>query len=124
MVKQLLAEGDQYASEKNYNLANATYESVFLIEPNNVEASQHIDRLKKHMQKEGHSETELVTRVYDEEIDERTRVYLKQAKELITEGKLSRARFTLQKLLLINPLHAEANKLYQDLKQKAADASL
>ncbi len=124
MAKQLIAEGDRQAEEKNYNLANATYESVFLLEPNNIEASQRIDRLKKRMFKEGRSETELVTRVYDQEIEERTRVYLKQAKELITQGKRAQARFTLQKLLLIDPLHVEANKLYKDLKEKSADASV
>jgi len=124
MVKQLLSEGDQYAEEKKYNLATATYESAFLLEPNHVETSQRIDRLKKRMFKEGKSETELVTRVYDQEIEERTRVYLKQAKEFLAEGKRAQARFALHKLLLINPLHNEANKLYKSLREKTADASV
>ncbi len=124
MLKQLFVEGDQYTEEKNYNLANATYESVFLLEPNNVEASQKIDRLKKHLLKEGRSETELVTRVYDQEIEQRTRVYLKQAKEFLAKGKQAQARFTLQKLLLVNPLHQEANKLYKDLREKTESASV
>lgn len=124
MVKQLILEGDQYADGKNYNLANATYESVFLLEPNNIEASQRIDRLKKRMFKEGKSETELVTRVYDQEIEERTRLYLKQAREFIAQGKRAQARFALHKLLLINPLHDEANKLYKNLRERDTDVSL
>ena len=124
MVKKLLVEGDQYAEGKNYNLANATYESVFLLEPNNVEASQRIDRLRKHMFKEGKSETELVTRVYDQEIEERTNIYLKQAKDFLAQGQRAQARFVLHKLLLINPLHSEANKLYKSLKKETADASV
>lgn len=117
MLKALLAEGDRLAEQKDYNLANATYESVFLIEPGHVETSKRIDRLKKTMVKEGVSETQLVTRVYDEEIGARVRLYLTQAKKLIETGKLAQARFSLQKLLLIDPLHDEANQLYKQVNQ-------
>ena len=120
MVSQLLLEGDQYLGEKNYNLANASYESVFLLEPNHPEASKRIDGLKKHMLGEGRSETELVTRVYDEEIEERALGYLNQAKQLIAQQKWGQARFTLQKLLLIQPLHKEGRKLYESVNQKTA----
>lgn len=120
MIKQLLLEGDQHFKQKNYNLANASYESVFLVNPNHVEASKRIDQLKKQMLKEGKSETDLVTRVYDAEIDLRVSNYLKQAKESIQKGKLAQARFTLQKLLLLNPLHEEAEKLYDDVNRKLA----
>ena len=123
MIKQLLTEGDRLTERKDYNLANATYESVFLIEPAHVETSKRIDRLKKIMIKEGVSETQLVTRVYDAEIDIRVRQYLVQAKDLIQQGKLAQARFNLQKLLLINPLHEEANKLYKQVNQQSEPAA-
>ena len=118
LVEQLMMDGDRYLRGKNYNLANASYESVFLLDPNNVEASKRIDRLKRHMVKEGKSETELVARVYDSEIEIRVREYLEQAKRLLEGKKWSQARFTLQKLLLLNPLHEEARKLYESLEQK------
>ena len=121
MIRELMAEGDRYSEEKNYNLANAAYESIFLLDPTHQNASERIDRLKKRMMKEGKSETELVTRVYDSEIDIRVRAYLKQAKQFIAEGKLGQARLTLQKLLLINPLHEEAQKLYQKLNQELSE---
>ena len=60
----------------------------------------------------------MVTRVYDSEIDIRVRTYLKQAKEFIADGKPGQARLALQKLLLINPLHEEAEKLYEKLNQE------
>ncbi len=118
MMKQLLAEGDRLVERKDYNLANATYESIFLIEPGHIEASKRIDRLKKIMVKEGVSETQLVTRVYDQEIEIRVKRYLNQAKEMMKAGNLAHARFNLQKLLLINPLHEEANKLYKKLNRQ------
>ena len=119
MADQLLVEGDRYMEAKNYDLANATYESVFLLDPNHREASKRIDRLKKQMKKEGKSEAGLVTRVYDAEIDMRVRQYLKEAKESMANHKWGKARFTLQKLLLINPLNEEARKLYAEVNQKS-----
>ncbi len=118
MVKEFLKEGDRLKDQKDYNLANAAYESVFLLEPENVEASKRIDRLKKIMVKEGVSETQLVTHVYDEEIGIRVKQYLNQSKEFIKRGKFAQARFTLQKLLLIDPLHKEGSKLYEEVNQK------
>ena len=118
MITQLLAEGDKQMAARNYNMANAHYESVFLLDPAHIEASRRIDRLKKRMVKEGHQETELVARVYDSELDERVRQYLTEAKQLLKEQKLAQARFKLQKLLLLNPLHGEANKLYREVNRK------
>ena len=123
MVNQLIDEGDRLTKQKDYNVANATYESIFLIDAGNVEASKRIDQLKKIMVKEGVSETQLVTQVYDVEIDIRVKNYLKQAKDLMKQGKLAQARFNLQKLLLINPLHAEANKLYEQVNKKLERAA-
>lgn len=123
MIKQLLAEGDRLVENKDYNSANATYESVFLVEPGNIGTSKRIDRLRKIMVKEGVSETQLVTRVYDQEIDIRVKRYLKQAKDFMKQGKLGQARFNLQKLLLIDPLHDEANKRYKEVNQKLEHAA-
>ena len=121
MIKELLIEGDRYVQERNYNLANAAYESIFLLEPEHTGASQKIDKLKKQMLKEGKTETELVTRVYDSEIDMRVKTYLAQAKEYMASGQLGRARLALQKLLLINPVHQEGQTLYKQLNQELAE---
>ena len=53
MIEELLKEGDKLAEQKEYNQANATYETIFLIQPGNIDASKRIDRLKKKMMKEG-----------------------------------------------------------------------
>ena len=123
MVEELLKEGDRLMEKKDYNLANATYESVFLIDSNRVEASKRIDQLKKKMVKEGVSETQLVTRIYDEEIDVRVKGYLVQAKVFMKQNKLAQARFNLQKALLINPLHGETNKLYKQVNEQLKRAA-
>ena len=120
MIQKFLEEGDRYVVRKDYNRANATYERVFLLDHDNLDASKRIERLKKQMLKEGVLETELVSQVYDEEISGRVEEYLKLARILMEQEKWGEARFTLEKLLLIAPLHQEANRLYQVLKKKTA----
>lgn len=123
MIKQLLEEGDQLMEKKDYNLANATYESIFLIDAGHVETSKRIDQLKKKMIKEGVSETQLVTDIYDEEIDIRVKSYLFQAKEQIKKQRWAQARFNLQKALLVNPLHQETNNLYKQVNEHLKQAA-
>ena len=120
MITAFLKEGDQYFDAKDYDHANAAYERVFVLDPNHAGASRRIDRLKKQMLAEGKSETELVTRVYDAEIEARVHYYWTKAQTLVKEKKLGQARFTLEKILLLNPLHEEAQKLYKDLKSKTS----
>ena len=124
VIEQLLIEGEQYTKEKRYNLANASLESIFLLDPHHVKASERLDELKKQMINEGKYETQLVGQVYDAEIDIRVQAYWKQAKQLLADGKRAQARFALQKLLLIQPLHEEARKLYEELKTETVGSGV
>ena len=82
-----------------------------------------IDRIKKRMLKEGKTETEAVGRMYDSEVEARTHFYLVRARQLLVEEKTGQARLELQKLLLLNPLHEEGRKLYEELKAESAEDS-
>lgn len=123
MIQELIAEGDRYFDGKEYNRAAAVYESVFLLEPEQPEASERIDRMKKQMLKEGKAETEVLGQVYDSEIELRTRFYWGRAQQLLRDGKTAQARLELEKLLLLNPLHEEGKKRYETLKAESAEAS-
>ena len=123
VIEDLIAEGDRYFNAKDYNHAAAAYESVFLLEPEHAGASARIDQTKKLMLKEGKTETEAVGRMYDTEIESRSHFYLVRARQLLADGKTGQARLELQKLLLLDPLHKEGKKLYEELEKKlAADA--
>ena len=121
LVEDLLARGDQYAAGKNFDVANEAYESVFLLDPNNKRASERIDFLKASILKEGRSETRLIGGAYDLEIEARVRVYWKQTQELMTNRRWGQARFTLEKLLLLDPLHKEAEHAHKLLKDAAVE---
>ena len=116
-IDRLLREGDRYKEMMNYNSANAVYEGVFRLDPNHVEASKRIDRLKEKMLQEGRSETGLVSGVYDTEIEARVRIYWNEVQELVAQERWGQARFTLEKLLLLDPLHEEGRELYERLKE-------
>ncbi len=118
-IAKLLSDGDLYAEFKNYNLAAETYEEVFLLDSKNVEASKRIDILKERMLREGKKETGIVGGVYDVEITARVETYWKQVQEMIQKKEWGSARFTLEKLLLLNPVHEQASALYKKLKQAA-----
>ena len=119
-AQELLELGDQLFEQKNYEQALAAYEQVFLMDPENRRASAKIDILKKQMMKEGKDETGLVKEIYDEEAKERIRDYWIQARDYLKNQRYAQARFTLEKILLLDPLNQEAQDLYQKLKQKPA----
>lgn len=120
MIESFLREGDELLDSKEYDAANASYERVFILDPHNMEASKRIDRLKKQMLDEGKSETELVTHVYDAEIEARVHYYWNRANKLVEQKKWGEARLTLEKILLLDPEHSEAQKLYKEVKPKAS----
>jgi tetratricopeptide (TPR) repeat protein len=114
-ITALLEQGDDYRKINEFDLANATYEQVFQVDPNNREASQRIDQLKEQVLKQGRYETEIVDGTYDMEIQARVRVYWDRAQEFLAKKQWGRARFTLEKLLLLNPLHDEAAQIHKIL---------
>jgi hypothetical protein len=120
-ILKLLAEGDLYARFKNYNLANDTYEEIFLLDSNHVEASKRIDALKKRVLEEGGVETGIIGDVYDTEISTRVSSYWRQVQALIEKNQWGKVRFTLEKLLLLDPSHEKARELHAQLKQAAQD---
>ena len=115
---ELLALGDELFENKNYEYAMAAYEQVFLFDPDNVKASAKLDQLKKQMGREKRDETGIVKEVYDEEARERARTFWNQAMDYLKQEKYAQARFTLEKILLLDPENQEAQKLYEDLKKK------
>lgn len=122
-VKELLELGDQQFDQKNYDQALAAYEQVFSMDPENKKASAKLDILKKQMMKEGKDETGVVKEIYDEEAKERIRGYWADVQAYLKNKKYGQARFTLEKILLLDPFNQEASSLYEKLKAKPGEAA-
>ncbi len=119
---ELLNLGDELLDKKDYDEALATYEQVFLMDPENRKASAKIDILKKQMTKEGRSEAGVVKAVYEEESKQRVRGYWSETREYLKNKKYGQARLALEKILLLDPVNQEAQDLYEKLKTEAGKA--
>ncbi len=115
-VKDLLMLGDQLMDAKDYARSLEAYEHVFTLDPENVRASAKIDLLKKQIGKESKSEAGVVGAVYDSEIQGRIHQYMVDVKNYLQQEKISQARLSLQKILLLDPFHKEAQKLLNQLE--------
>ncbi len=116
-IAELISRGDRYKELKNFDLANAMYERVFLLDAENLQASKRIDQLKKEMLEDGQLETGIVGGAYDAEIEARLKVYWREAQQLIRDRRWGRARFALEKLLMLDPLHEEASDWHKRLSE-------
>ena len=119
-VKELLTLGDELFDQKIYDQALEAYEEVFTLDPKNRKASAKIDLLKEQMMKEGKDEAGVVNAVYEEEENERTKKYWAETRDYLKEHRYGQARFSLEKILLLDPFNEEAKDLYEKLKAKPA----
>jgi len=117
-VKELLALGDEMRELRRYDDALIAYEQVFLFDPMHVQASAKLDLLKEQIRKEGKDEIGIVSGVYEEEIANRVREYWEEVRTLLEQEKYGQARFTLEKLLLLDSINEEAIKLHEMLQKR------
>jgi uncharacterized protein HemY len=59
-----------------------------------------------------------LNKMYEEEISDRLKRYRDQAQALAAGGYLGQARFTIEKILLLEPEDPKALKLYQDILEQ------
>jgi len=115
MIDSLLLEGDDHFKAKDYRRAYESYENIFLLAPDHVTASRRIDRMKKQMVKENKSDIGLVRNIYKEEANIRVDRYWSSVNQFVAEGRVAQARFTLEKILLLDPFNEKAVALHSEL---------
>lgn len=100
------------------NEAAAAAETVFQYEPGSVAASELLDRIRAEAIRSGRREDAVMNSVYDGEIRERVHDYLQQAEKAFSEGRYGKARFSIQKVLLLEPENRRANRLHEQIMQQ------
>ncbi len=121
-VKNWLERSRTLLRQRQYDLALFAAEKVFIYEPNNREASFLIDDIKGEAIKNGKSESLFLSKMYQEEIGERVKKYRNEAQALASDNKDEQAKFTLQKILLLEPEDPEALSLMKSLQSKEVRA--
>lgn len=117
-VKTWLERSRALLEAKQYDQAILAAEKVFVIEPENIEASGLVDRIREDVTKEGKAESLVLKEMYRGEIDVRVRVYMKQAEQWMNAERWGMAGLALEKILLLDPQNQEALKMHERFKAR------
>ncbi len=119
-VKTWLERANGLLDVGQFHQALLAAEKVFQYGADNIEATRVIDEIKKKAYKAGKGESLILKRMYDNEVQVRTDTYVEQARNWMREGRRGSARLALEKILLLDPTHSEAVKMYKELKSSPA----
>jgi len=123
-IQTLNERAEEYLSAGKYAEAAETAQEVFNYDPGNSRASKTIDKITGAQGKEAEREGGLLREMYRDEMTERMEVYRREARRAIDARRYGQARFSLEKMLLLEPNDPEANRLYSmvlnQLEKKAA----
>ncbi|OQA57210.1 MAG: hypothetical protein BWY42_00656 [Candidatus Omnitrophica bacterium ADurb.Bin277] len=109
--KALLERGE-------YDLALFAAEKVFIYESDNSQASDVIDQIKERAIKEGKADMLFLNKIYEEEISDRLDRYRGEAQDFARQGHYGQARFSVEKILLLEPEDPQALKIHQSILQQ------
>lgn len=98
--------------------ANLAVEQVFQLDPENLEASRLMDKIKEKAQKQGKSDELFLETLYKDEISTRIQSYIQQAETRIQDKQWAAARFAVEKVLILDPKHVKAQKLLAVINEK------
>ncbi|MFZ5802091.1 MAG: hypothetical protein ACOY3K_03140 [Candidatus Omnitrophota bacterium] len=115
MAKTWLERAQTLFEIREYDQAMLAAEKVFLYEAGSVKASELLDRIKKKAIQEGKGESLLLSRIYEDEMEIRSEMYLAQAKRWMSAKRWGGAKLALEKILLLDPENREALRLYQQI---------
>jgi len=114
-IKTWLERGRALFEANQYDLALFAAEKVFLYDADNIAASELIDQIKSKALREGKAETLFIHKMYEEEISDRLEQYRSQAEDLAAQGQFGRARFTAEKVLMLEPEDPKALSILQNI---------
>jgi Flp pilus assembly protein TadD len=112
-IKTWLERSQTLFEANQYDLALFAAEKVFLYDADNNAASDMIDKIKTKALKEGKADTLFIHKMYQEEIADRLEQYRGQAEELAAQGQFGQARFTAEKVLMLEPEDPKALSILQ-----------
>lgn len=114
-IQTLNERAESYFEEGRYQDAADTAQEIFQYEAGNARASELLDRIGRAERKEAGREENVLTEIYREEMSGRIESYRHDTRRAMDQKRWGRARFTLEKWLLLDPKDSEANRLYEQV---------
>jgi len=117
-IKTWLERSRGFLEANQFEEALWSAEQIFLLDPENRDASRLIDQIKERARKQGHDETIFLQELYEQEVSARIQNYLHQAEASIQEKKWGAARFAIEKVLVLDPQNGKAKGLLVVLNKR------
>ncbi len=111
MTRTWLERAHQLFRMNEYSEALTAAETVFKYDPQNLEASELIDKIRKQVYKEGKADAVFLKNMYRDEIDQRVVRYKEQARSLMDKGQWAAAKLTIEKAILLDSGDREAGRI-------------
>ena len=121
-VKTWLERAQGFLEINQFDEALLAAEQVFLLDPENPEASRWVDEIKDKARKQGQEESLFLKDLYTQEIHLRIQRYTQQAETWLREGRWGAARLAIEKILFLDPKNRSGHRLLAllDAKEKTA----
>ena len=110
-IKTWLQRSRGFLDMNRLEEANLAAEQVFLLDPENLEASRLTDEIKVKAQKQGRTDELFLQELYKDEISSRIQSYIQQAETRIQDKQWAAARFAVEKILILDPKNAKGKRL-------------
>lgn len=117
-AKTWLERAEMLLHRKNYGEAMAAAEKVFVYDPDNLRASELLDKIRKEVHEEGKEDSVYLQKMYAGESEERVKRYKEQARRAVEEGRWGAARLAVEKILLLAPRDKEALRLHDQIQSR------
>jgi len=117
-IKTWVERAEAFLNVKLYDEAILAAEKIFSLDPQNIQASTMIDEIKQKAIEDGKSESLIVKKMYESEVEIRVNTYEQQAEKWLSEDRLGAARLAIEKILLLDPANVQANQWYQRIQAR------
>jgi Tfp pilus assembly protein PilF len=121
-IKTWLERSQGFLQVNEFDQALLASEQVFRLDPGNPDASRLIDEIKAKARAQGKEEGLFLQDLYQQEIETRIKRYGEEAKAWFEANRSGAARLAAEKVLILDPKNAEAQKLLALLDQREETA--
>lgn len=114
-AKTWLERAQEYFRRAQYQEAIDAAGKVFSYDPDNVEASDLIDRVHKQARAEGKEQRLILKKIHQDEMNTRVKHYKDDVRTMMEKGQWGKAKLTVEKMMLLDPKDKEAVKLHEEI---------
>lgn len=110
-IKTLFERSQGFLERGQFDGALTAVEEVFVLDPENREASRRVDEIKEKARRQGAEESTFLKGLYQVEIESRIHRYVREAETHLGRGRREAARVAIEKIFLLDSENQRAQEL-------------